>query len=359
MAIAAQKVGLFNRPVGFSLPEGTQPTLRDVRNYLTQSQKPSIYKRITYGTYGGLGLFLVGIISWFIGSKKDSSEGKWFGRITTLVGAATAAIGRLISLDSKPFEFVINKLLFQPSKELGSIPKEVQKQEVSIKTKDGETLHGYFLKAKKNTDKTIIYLHGNAGNVDEGWYRAGTEMQENVNANVLIVDYRGYGKSSGKPSREGVIKDARAMYEYLIKEKRINGSNISVFGKSMGGAIAVELAAKLKQENKPLRSLIIQSSFTSLRDVAKSIFPYIPGFIVRNDLLNSLELIKELNIPVLISHGDKDELIPHEQSKRLYETANEPKKLIILEGAHHNDTSEYYSKNEDYYKELKKLVGVE
>ena len=276
----------------------------------------------------------------------------------TITTHTVGLFNKLISIDSKPLELILNKFLFQASKELGPIPKEIQEQEVLIKTKDGETLHGYFLKAKKNTNKTIIYLHGNAGNVG-GWYRAGTDLQENVNANVLVVDYRGYGKSSGKPSREGVIKDARAMYEYLVNKKGINGSNISIFGISVGGAIGIELAARLKQESKPLRSLIIQSSFTSLKDVAKNIFPYIPGFLLRSNLFNLLERIKELSIPILISHGDKDEIIPYEQSKRLYEAANEPKKLVILEGATHNDTPKYYSKNKDYYRELNKLVSQE
>lgn len=358
MTIAASKVGLFSTPVGLSTPQGKTLTLRDVRNYLNQDTKPPIYKRLTYGTYSGLGLFLLGVISWFISSKSDNNKGKWFGRITTFLGAITATIGRLISLDSKPLELIQNRLLFQPDKELGSIPREVQEQEVSIKTKDGETLHGYFLKAKENTDKTIIYLHGNADNVGS-WYRDGTEIQKHVKANVLVVDYRGYGKSTGKPSREGVITDAEAMYEYLVKEKNINGNNISIFGISVGGAIGVELATRLKKENKSLRSLILQSSFTSLRDVVKNLLPYLPGFLVRNDMLNSLELIRDLTIPILISHGNKDEIISYEHSKKLYEAANSPKKLVTLEGAHHNDTSEFRAKNEEYYKELKKLVEAE
>ncbi len=243
-------------------------------------------------------------------------------------------------------ENIHSSLIFYPSKEFISSPAQdgIEHEEIFIKTSDGEKLHGYFLPAK--TEKIVIYLHGNAQNVST-WYLAPVEIQKYVPVNFLLVDYRGYGKSTGNPSTKGVITDAQAMYKYLIS-RDYKPENISVYGRSIGGAIALELSIREK-----VKSIVIQSSFTSLKEIAKELFPFIPNHLVKNDLWNSQEIIKKINIPVLISHGDKDEIVPVSHSYKLYELGNEPKKLIILKGASHNDISSYFT--EEYFKSLTDL----
>ena len=245
-------------------------------------------------------------------------------------------------------ENIHSSLVFYPSKEFISSPAQdgIEHKEVFINTPDGEKLHGYFFPASIKTNKTVIYLHGNAQNVST-WYIAPVEIQKHVAVNFLLVDYRGYGKSTGKPTMEGVIIDALAMYKYLIA-KGFKAEDISVYGRSIGGAIALELSIREK-----VKSIVIQSSFTSLREIAKEMFPFIPNLLVKNDLWNSKGLIKEVNIPVLISHGDRDDIVHVSHSYKLFEVANNPKKLIILKGASHNDISSFLT--EEYFTALKEL----
>ena len=139
------------------------------------------------------------------------------------------------------------------------------------------------------------------------------------------------------------------MYKYLT-HKGYKPEEISLYGRSIGGAIALELAAKEK-----VKSVVVQSSFTSLKDIAKDIYPFVPEVLIEGNYWDSKELIKKINCPVLISHGDKDEIVPVSHSYKLFELANEPKKLIILKGATHNDVSSYF--NEEYFEMLAKLVA--
>ena len=241
-----------------------------------------------------------------------------------------------------------NSLIFYPTKEFFSSPsdEEIEHEEVFVKTIDDETLHGYFLPAKQETKNVVLYLHGNAENVST-WYQACTAIQKHVQANFLIVDYRGYGKSSGKPSIQGVNIDAQAMLDYLIL-RGFTQENISVYGRSIGGAIAIGLVA-----NNKVKSLVVQSSFTSLKIIAKELYPFIPPALIKDNYWDSLDKIKKVNCPVLISHGDKDELIPVSHSYELYEVALKPKELLILKGAKHNDLINYF--NSKYYEILSML----
>lgn len=241
-----------------------------------------------------------------------------------------------------------NNLLFYPSKDFCSTPgsEGIVHEEIFIDTEDMEKLHGYFFPAKDKTDKAIIYLHGNGDNVS-GWYIAPFQIQQYVNVNALLIDYRGYGKSTGKPSIDGVIKDAEAMYAYLIR-RGYKSKDISLYGRSLGGAIALELANKAT-----VRSIVIQSSFTSLKDAAKDIYPFIPSILIEGKTFNSKELIKKITIPVLISHGEDDEVIPVKHSYVLYELANEPKKLIVFPNADHNNVGKHF--NEEYFNALSQL----
>ena len=146
-----------------------------------------------------------------------------------------------------------------------------------------------------------------------------------------------------------MITDALSMYKYLIN-KGYKPENISLYGRSLGGAVALELASKVK-----VRSVVVQSSFSSLRDIMKYSHPYLPSILIDNKIFNSLERIKEINAPVLIAHGTNDDVVPVEQGCQLYNRANEPKKLIILPGAGHRHLKAFF--NEEYYKILKEMFS--
>lgn len=245
-------------------------------------------------------------------------------------------------------EKIHNVLMFAPTKELVSSPKNdgIEYEEIFIDTPDKEKLHGYFLPASKKTKNTMLYLHGNADNVTS-WYKSCFEIQKHVPVNALVIDYRGYGKSTGKPTRRGVIIDAQSMYQYLI-HRGLTNSDISIYGMSIGGAIGLELAIREK-----VKSIVIQSSIMSIKEAAKDIYPALPQFMIKNDLFNSTENIKKINVPVFISHGENDETVSVRHSYKLYELANKPKTLLILKGAGHNDLGVFF--NEEYFKILKEL----
>lgn len=254
------------------------------------------------------------------------------------------------------FETIRNFLIFRPCKKIHIPPKDITNnenishEEVYINTPDGERLQGYFLKAKQNTDKVVIYLHGNDLNVSR-WILAPIHLQKEVDVNFLIVDYRGYGKSTGSPTQEGVIIDALSMYNHLL-EKGYKPENISIYGRSLGGAVALELANRVK-----VRSVVVQSSFSSRRDIMKHHYPFFPSFLVKNNYFNSKENVKKINAPILISHGTEDELVPLSQAHELYQNANEPKKLITLEGAGHKHLKKYYT--QEYFETLRNMfVGL-
>lgn len=240
-------------------------------------------------------------------------------------------------------------LLFFPNKKLYPLDKlsRVNHEEVYIKTFDGETLHGYLLIANKNSNKVTIFFHGNDSNVSK-WCSAPLRIQEKVPVNFLIADYRGYGKSTGSPTFQGIILDALAMYDYLIKNRGYKPEDISLYGRSLGGAPALELARKVKTG-----PVVIQSSFTTFTELVNYTYPLIPNFAIKNDLFNLKDLIKKINVPVLISHGSADKTAPIKFAHELYNAANEPKKLIILNGAGHNSLAQYFT--DEYYDTLREL----
>lgn len=247
-----------------------------------------------------------------------------------------------------PLEKYRNSLIFAPSKKSYLILESDRKnlEELFIDTPDGAKLHGYFMPAKEKTNKTVIFLHGNDLNINR-WYLAPMNLQEHVPVNFLIVDYRGYGKSTGQPSAKGVITDALAMYKYLIN-KGYKSDDISVYGRSLGGAVALELASRAN-----VRSAVVQSSFITFRDLIKAHKPSIYSLLFKKNLFNSKKNIQKVNTPILISHGTEDKLIPLSHAYELYENANEPKKLIVLNGAGHEHLKEFYT--EEYFKALREM----
>lgn len=203
-------------------------------------------------------------------------------------------------------------------------------REVYIKTFDGKQLHGWIFPAEPD-NPYILFCHGNAGNISHRLENI--KLLTGMKLNILIFDYRGYGKSTGKPSEEGLYRDSLSAYDYLVEKEGILPENIIIFGRSLGAAAAINVAA----ERTP-RSLIIESGFLSTRHMAKNmgIFSLISPFLPAN--YNNLKKIGLVSSPKLIMHGTEDEIVPFSMGERLFKEAKGPKYFYSIKGAGHNDT---------------------
>lgn len=221
-------------------------------------------------------------------------------------------------------------LLFYPVRypEGNYQPTDLQPEDVWIKSRDGTKLHGWYCPAKKR-QMAVLYLHGNAGNVSyfSPWLRM---MQEEWQADVLAIDYRGYGKSDGSPTAAGVVEDAQAARAELARRAGVPEEEILLIGRSLGGAIAVQLAAEM-----PCRGMILECTFSSLTDIARVHYGVIAD-LVPPARLNSAEAIKKYRGPLLMWHGDADTLVPFAQAEKLFAAAPGPKKFVKTPGAGHN-----------------------
>jgi pimeloyl-ACP methyl ester carboxylesterase len=204
-------------------------------------------------------------------------------------------------------------------------------EEVWLTTKDNVQIHGWWFPASTPTQETILFLHGNAGNLTGRfpWMRALTTLP----ANVLIIDYRGYGRSEGTPHEEGVYRDAEAAWEHLTSERGIEPSHLILYGNSLGGGVAAALATR-----RVCGALILASTFTSVPDMAHRQLPFIPRALVRTQM-NTHDRLTEIQVPVLIIHSRGDSMIPVAMAHRNFEAANQPKQLLEVDGADHNEVT--------------------
>jgi uncharacterized protein len=201
---------------------------------------------------------------------------------------------------------------------------------------DGTRLHGWYI-PHEHPRAFVLYCHGNAGNLTD-WADVMHILHDRLGAAVLIFDYRGYGRSEGKPSEAGVLADARAARAWLAARGGIAEDQIVLMGRSLGGAVAVDLAAD------GARGLVLESTFTSLPDVGKSAYPWLPLGSIARSQFNSLAKIPQYRGPLLQSHGTSDRLIPYAMGCQLFDAAGEPKRFVPIPGGDHNDpqTEEYY-----------------
>ncbi len=210
-----------------------------------------------------------------------------------------------------------------------------------IDTSDGVKLHGWWVPGNPD-DAVVLFCHGNAGNISD---RVDNVARLNrLGLNVLIFDYRGYGRSEGNISESGFYLDAEAAYGRARSEADKLGVKLVIFGRSLGGIAAVHMASGRK-----CSGIILESTFTNLGDMAKIHFPLPTGMLDLGTRFNAVDKIGGVNAPLLFFHGDRDAIVPFELGKALYEAAPEPKEFITLSGANHNDTylvagADYFSK---------------
>jgi hypothetical protein len=226
---------------------------------------------------------------------------------------------------------LLDRMIFQPSRGADLTPARlgVEAEELAITTEDGVGIHAWFLPARERR-VSLLFLHGNAGNASHRLPNAA--MLAAHGADVLLIDYRGYGLSEPvMPDEEGVYADARAGLAWLTEERGIPDREIVVFGRSLGGAVAVEIA-----RGRPLAGLVLESTFTSVADVSKSLWG-LPLRFWLAEKLASIDKIREVTCPILFFHGDRDRLVPMQLGQRLFDAAPEPKNFEIVRGAGHND----------------------
>ena len=233
-----------------------------------------------------------------------------------------------------------------PSRDLVATPTDIglKYENLTLNTADNERINAWYIPTDTSNTKTLVFFHGNAGNIS---HRLETiKIFNNLGLNILIVDYRGFGLSTGKPTENGTYLDADATWHYLIEEKLLSPNEIIIMGRSLGGAVATELARKVNPA-----MLILESTFTSMTAVSAIHYPFMPtSLIVKHKYETNLKL-KDINCPVVIAHSRKDEVIPFEHSQRNFSDANKPKIFIELLGGHGNG---FLISKSEYIKGLKK-----
>jgi len=195
---------------------------------------------------------------------------------------------------------------------------------------------------------TWLWFHGNAGNISDRLENLRL-LHDELGVNVFIFDYRGYGRSEGSPSEQGTYRDAEAALAYALSRPDVDAERIVYFGRSLGSAVAVELATR-----RPPFALILESPFTSMADLARQHYRFLPATGLIRTKYDSLSKIGSVRAPLLVLHGDQDDIVPFEAGKRLFEAASEPKRFYTIRGAGHNDT--YVAGGREYFRALREFV---
>lgn len=257
-------------------------------------------------------------------------------------GSATASSFQSIN----PLGPVENRLVFPASKypEGNWQPAGLGQEEVNFAASDGTRLHGWLVR-HPNPRAVVLFSHGNGGNIT---HRAETLrlLRDRIGITVMTYDYRGYGRSEGSPSEAGILQDARAARAELARRTGTAESDIVLLGRSLGGGVAVDLAAA-----DGTRGLILESTFTSLPDAANTHSGSIPVSSIMANRFDSISKIGRYHGPLLQSHGDADRVIPFDQGERLFAAATGPKQFVRIPGGDHNDPQ-----TDEYYQELSRFL---
>ncbi len=245
--------------------------------------------------------------------------------------------------------------IFFPSRDLTSGPADagLEFEDVLFDTSDGVSLHGWFVPGRADT--ALLWFHGNAGNVSHRVQNI-LMLHHRLGTGIFIFDYRGYGRSGGSPSEDGLYRDGEAAIAYLEQRRGIDPKNqVALFGRSLGCAVAVEMAARHET-----RALILESPFTSIRAMAKRSNPLLsailPTGVVVRSKFDSLSKIHRVRAPLMVLHGDRDDVVPLTMGQELWEAARVPKTFFTVEGAGHDDV--YLVGGEPYFDALARFISA-
>jgi hypothetical protein len=241
-----------------------------------------------------------------------------------------------------------NRLLFHPVRAASDwqAPPLASVQDVTLELPDGTTAHAWWLPHPQPRG-ALLYCHGNAGNLSHrGPMMA--EWHRRMHYSVLIFDYPGYGKSTGSPSEAGCYASGEEAYQWLTTEGGMAPDQIVLYGGSLGGGVAVDLASR-----HPHRALVLIAAFTSVPDMAQKLYPWLPARWLVRSQFNNLAKISQSKGPVFIAHGDADRLIPIEHGRKLFEAARAPKHFHVLQGHSHDEGAD-----DDFFAAFRQFLGV-
>ena len=255
----------------------------------------------------------------------DGQRGKLMKVIKPFLGILI-----IISLLHLYFRYFEWKNIYHPTREISVTPESIglKFEDIFFETDKHIKLNGWYVPCEGATS-TVLFCHGNAGNISDRL--DSINIFHNLGLNIFIFDYKGYGRSKGFPTEKGTYLDAMAAYNWIILEKKLDKDNIVIFGRSLGGAIAIDLAAKI---NKGL--LISESTFTSIVDIGKEIYPFLPIKYCAGIKYDNIQKIKNVKIPKLIIHSEDDEIVPFHHGERLFKAASSPKQFYKMRGGHND-----------------------
>ncbi|MBM3944534.1 MAG: alpha/beta hydrolase [SAR202 cluster bacterium] len=245
-----------------------------------------------------------------------------------LLSALVVLMGSLIAGQTGMLD---RHYIFFPSKDILETPADygLAFEDVTLEAADGTRLHGWFIPGGPGT--TWVWFHGNGGNV-AGRLDELAAFHRMLDASIFIFDYRGYGRSEGTPSEAGLYLDAEAALAYLRSRNGVDASRIVLYGRSLGSAVAVEMAAK-----HDVAGVALEAPFTSIKAMARKSYPFIPAWLLVKSRFDTLSKMPDVKAPLLVLHSDMDELIPIDMGRQVYDAAGGPKRFVVLEGAAHND----------------------
>lgn len=238
-------------------------------------------------------------------------------------------------------------MVFFPQRPLQAAPDDwgMAYQDVKLLTADGVRLHGWYV-PHVEARRTVLFFHGNAGNISHR--QESIEIFRDLGLNVLIIDYRGYGRSEGTPDEAGLYADADAAWRYLVDVQQIRDEDIIIFGRSLGGAVAADLGARVQAG-----ALVLESTFSSARAMSRLMFPLLSYLIVPRFKFNVAERVGAVHYPVLVLHSPDDDIIPFRLGEEVYAAANEPKTFVPLKGDHN---SGFLQAQPDYERALAQFI---
>lgn len=240
-----------------------------------------------------------------------------------------------------------DRLLYHPSAHFSGTPSAIQAEwkDVYFESVDGLRLHGWYL-PHEESEYAVLFSHGNGGNISDRLQLLDWMNESRIS--VFIYDYRGYGKSEGTPTEKGLYQDIEAAWRYLTRDQSYDPSQIILFGRSLGGPVSAYLG-----QNVDAGGLVLESTFTRLKDIASEAYPMIPSRLVRPKF-PTLDYLSQSSAPVMVMHSREDPLIGFQHARKLYEKAPEPKTFVELWGGHNNN---FVESQEVYFRAWKEFIA--
>ena len=249
-------------------------------------------------------------------------------RVLAVAVLLYVAVGFLLRYTS-----VINQFIYFPDSVIYQDPGDfgLEFEDVYLTTSDGVRIHGWFVPGSGGP--TLIWFHGNGGSISN---RADNiaGLNRRLGVSILIIDYRGYGLSEGSPNEQGTYLDAEAAVAHALSRPDVDPDHLVLFGRSLGCAVAAEMAVR-----HDVYAVVLESPFTSIPAMASRAYPFLPGLgLLTGNMYDTLGKTARIEAPVMVLHGDSDEIVPFEMGREVFEAASEPKRFYRIRGARHNDT---------------------